>query len=134
MSNYTKGRTYEYKVMKELEGQNYKCIRSSGSHTPFDVIALYSNHIRFIQVKSEKQPTLNPVKAYKKDIEAIKDMVVPIFCTKELWVYTKNKGCNKYLIDHYSSRVPSYASNYYYIDCIISYMDKIPENRFLKTK
>ncbi len=134
MSNYTKGRTYEYKVMKELEGQNYKCIRSSGSHTPFDVIALLSNHIRFIQVKSEKQPTLNPLNTYKKDIEAIKDTVVPIFCTKELWVYTKNKGCVKYLIDYYNSRVPIYTSKFTYIDCLVDFKDKIEDKRFIRTR
>lgn len=39
--NYVKGRAFEYKVMKRWGGPGsiYKTLRSSGSHSPFDVVA-----------------------------------------------------------------------------------------------
>jgi hypothetical protein len=37
---YIKGRRLEYKVKKELEKNGYIVIRSAGSHSPFDLVAL----------------------------------------------------------------------------------------------
>lgn len=55
VTNYTRGRNLEYKVKKELEAQGYLVIRSSGSHSPFDLIAMRMDEIRFIQLKSRQQ-------------------------------------------------------------------------------
>lgn len=57
MSNpsYVKGRRKEYKIKKKLEEIGYIVTRASGSHSPFDLVAI-SNHtslIRFIQAKPD---------------------------------------------------------------------------------
>jgi len=39
MSNYTKGRAFEYETMKTWKEQGYTVARSAGSHSPVDVFA-----------------------------------------------------------------------------------------------
>lgn len=80
MSNYTKGRRAEYKVMRILEVAGYDCIRSSGSHTLWDVVAINKSQVRFIQVKIN----CKPIPAEK---EAMELFIVPDNCSKELWVF-----------------------------------------------
>ncbi len=38
--NYRNGRAFEYRVMRDLEGLGYWCMRSAGSHGHADVVAL----------------------------------------------------------------------------------------------
>jgi len=54
MSNYTKGRAREYRVKKKLleEGALW-VVRSYGSHGLFDLTAVFSDHVRLIQVKKD---------------------------------------------------------------------------------
>ena len=40
MSNYRKGRSYEYRIKKKLEKEGWLVIRSAGSHSLFDLIAI----------------------------------------------------------------------------------------------
>ena len=88
--NYVRGRRYEYKTMRTLEKLGYLCIRTAGSHSPFDVIAFLTKDntehhiIRAIQVKASKYVP-------KKEIEKFKRVVIPTIITKELWHYTKKE-------------------------------------------
>jgi Holliday junction resolvase len=86
MSNYTKGRRFEYKVMRLLEKVGYHVYRTAGSHGDFDVIAWHSNEprIRFIQVKSGKPAT-------KKEREHLRTLraIMPRNANVELWEYPK---------------------------------------------
>ena len=55
MSNYTKGRVYEYKAKKQLEAEGYTVIRAAGSHGPWDLIAMRGEEpVRCIQIKRTK--------------------------------------------------------------------------------
>ena len=50
--NYRSGRAFEYETMREWESKGCKCIRASGSHGEFDVIAYRPDHPpTFIQCK-----------------------------------------------------------------------------------
>lgn len=42
--NYISGRAFEYKRKKHWEAQGYDVIRASGSHGPFDLVALCSGN------------------------------------------------------------------------------------------
>lgn len=47
--NYVKGRAFEYRIMKRWGGPGsvYKTLRSSGSHSPFDVVAYTKDMSQF---------------------------------------------------------------------------------------
>jgi Holliday junction resolvase len=62
--NYQKGRRFEYRVKKFFEKENKLVMRTAGSHSPFDLIAMTVNHTYLIQCKSYEKPT-------KKDIEKL---------------------------------------------------------------
>ena len=38
--NYKNGTAREYRIMKKLEKEGWFCIRSAGSHSPIDIIAM----------------------------------------------------------------------------------------------
>jgi Holliday junction resolvase len=72
--NYKSGAAREYRIMKKLEKEGWFCIRSAGSHSPIDIIALRRNllldilEIRFIQ--SKKTGYLSPQeRAEKEELE-----------------------------------------------------------------
>lgn len=70
---YNAGRKLEYRLKKELEKQGYLVIRSAGSHSPFDLVALnpHTNKIRFIQVKQGAKYPMHLVKSFSSDIYKI---------------------------------------------------------------
>jgi len=83
--HYLKGRRYEYLTMRKLEQEGYLSVRSSGSHSPGDVIGFLTNPltievpiIRFIQVKATKK------KISKKEKEKLKWLPLPKIVSKEI--------------------------------------------------
>lgn len=57
LTNYEKGRSYEYRVIKKLKAEGFNiCQRSAGSHSPIDIWALDTKNrkIKLIQAKSGK--------------------------------------------------------------------------------
>ena len=50
-TNYTRGAAFERKVAKDLEGYGYVAVRSAGSHSPADVIALKHGAVLCVQCK-----------------------------------------------------------------------------------
>lgn len=50
-TNYTRGAAFERKVAKDLEGHGYVTVRSAGSHSPADVIAMWYGTIVCVQCK-----------------------------------------------------------------------------------
>lgn len=50
--SYEKGRRFEYLVKEKLEQAGYMVIRSAGSHSPFDLVAVGKEDIMFIQCKN----------------------------------------------------------------------------------
>lgn len=51
---YIAGRNFEYKIKKLLEERGYVVLRTAGSHGPFDLVAIDSQHktILLIQCKA----------------------------------------------------------------------------------
>jgi len=39
MSNYSKGRRFEYDVQRLFKDNGYTCVRTAGSHSPWDLMA-----------------------------------------------------------------------------------------------
>ena len=78
MTNYQKGRAFEYRIMHDLEEVGYSVQRSAGSHGLYDVIAWNESHFRLIQAKVGKGITTD-------ERNKIKDNKVPVNCIKEIW-------------------------------------------------
>lgn len=85
--NYERGRYAEYKTMEYLRKAGFECLRTAGSHGPFDVVAWDDYNIHFIQVKRDCQPT-------SKEIKKLKSMLFPKSrnITKEVWVWTTRES------------------------------------------
>lgn len=56
MTNYVRGRAGEYSVMKKLREAGWLVVRSSGSHTPIDLLASKQGRVQAIQVKTGGKP------------------------------------------------------------------------------
>ena len=86
MTNYTKGRSYEYKIAKKLRAEGWNVARSAGSHGDFDLIAIKPKvvwtydlggtpyemnrgNIRLIQLKSGKSKLRMVKDVLKTDIK-----------------------------------------------------------------
>lgn len=52
MSNYTRGRTFEYKVIHFMESNGFKTIRAAGSKGAVDIVAVKSGVLYLIQCKT----------------------------------------------------------------------------------
>jgi len=95
---YKKGYRIETICRKELEELGFFTVRSGGSKTPVDIIAIDQNVVKLIQVKTKefKQVT------YPRDenIKKLEQLRVPINCRKEVWVWKgKKKTWKKYLLE-----------------------------------
>jgi len=55
--NYKSGAAREYRIMKKLEKEGWFCIRSAGSHSPIDIIAMmpWPEYIKHIDEKAKKE-------------------------------------------------------------------------------
>ena len=88
MTNYTKGANAERECKKLLEMLGYDVVRSAGSKGMWDIVGVYCNHIRLIQVKVEGAMT----PAEHESIELYK---VSAFCTKEVWTRLAGKSAEE---------------------------------------
>jgi hypothetical protein len=55
--NYIKGRRFEYEIRDNLKKAGYFVIRSAGSHSPVDLIALNKDKVLCLQLKVNCRPT-----------------------------------------------------------------------------
>jgi len=92
-SHYQRGYESELQAKYDLEDEGYLVVRSSGSHTAFDVIAINDTHVRLVQVKRQKAKT-----TYGSTIKELQEVKVPAFCSVELWIWTDRKGWEKIII------------------------------------
>ena len=51
MTQYARGRAFEYRVKKFYESKGFFVVRSAGSHSPVDLIAFHYAGVWFIQCK-----------------------------------------------------------------------------------
>jgi len=93
MTSYSKGYRRERQTIKKLTKEGYVCIRSTGSHSPFDIVAIGETHVKLIQVKGcTGRPYVRP--SVKTEIERVE---CPGCCDKEIWVYVKYSRDNPYI-------------------------------------
>jgi Holliday junction resolvase len=52
MTSYSKGRAFEYRVRRHLEGKGWVVFRTAGSHSPADLIALRTGEVWLVQCKA----------------------------------------------------------------------------------
>ena len=65
--NYVSGRRFEYAIKKALEKLGWIAIRSAGSHSPFDIIAIKGDRILLLQLKKYKGGKM-PLSEYRKEM------------------------------------------------------------------
>jgi Holliday junction resolvase len=65
MTNYKKGRAFEYRVKHFLERAGFVCLRTAGSHGFCDLIAIKPDTVQFIQCKT-KRPSKHELHELKK--------------------------------------------------------------------
>jgi Holliday junction resolvase len=90
MTNYRRGYEIERKLVNELREHGWTAVRSAGSHSPFDVVAVAFHKIRLIQCKRTKKFT--SLTQFNTEIRELHDLQVPDDCSKEFWVWQDKKG------------------------------------------
>jgi|YelNatPaOPRAMG01_1025707.scaffolds.fasta_scaffold16445_2 Holliday junction resolvase len=76
-TNYHRGVEREHYIKKKLEKQGYFVIRSAGSHSPVDLVAIKRNEVRLIQ--SRKGRYIRPKEKEKiKEVEEITGFKVEV--------------------------------------------------------
>jgi Holliday junction resolvase len=89
---YLKGAALERYAKKQLEEAGFFVIRSAGSKSPVDLIAIDINGIRLIQVKSA-------FRVNEKDELRLSEIVTPDNGRKEIWLKEPGfKEFRKYLV------------------------------------
>jgi len=75
VTNYIKGRAFEYKIKDFFERNNYLVFRMAGSHGVFDLIAIKGNEIKLIQAKevSNKSAVNHIVNEVQNELVNLKD-------------------------------------------------------------
>lgn len=86
---YKIGRQFEYYIKQKLKKEGALVIRSAGSHSPFDLIAIKPDGIYFIQCKRAKYV---PVNRLKKELTELKEKIFPpIPNVKIIIAYSRNR-------------------------------------------
>jgi Holliday junction resolvase len=76
VTNYQRGRTFEYRVKQHLEKHGYYVVRSAGSHFP-DLIAIKNGKVLAIEVKRYKPPQSVIQEVEQKAHELIRYGITP---------------------------------------------------------
>jgi len=84
ITSYRKGYKKELELIRNLKRERrfHVVVRSAGSRTPFDIVAISKSEILLIQVKTGKR-------RFRKEIKRLKRIKVPSCAKKQLWVYDK---------------------------------------------
>ncbi len=88
--NYRRGYLAERKTAKLLEQAGYVVARTAGSHSPFDVVAVNANGVRFIQVKRVKSGGFAAILETAR--EEIRQVPKVPGVSREVWVWLDGKG------------------------------------------
>jgi len=89
VTNYQRGYQVELQAKAELIMNGFQVIRATGSQSPADLVATSAETVRFIQVKRTKSRVNSQLKI---GIREIKTLVVPIWATREVWVWKDRFG------------------------------------------
>lgn len=82
ITSYQRGYKRELELIRRLKRSKrfHTVLRSAGSRSPFDIVALSQYKIYLIQVKTGKG-------RFKKEIRSLKRLKVPPCARKQLWIY-----------------------------------------------
>jgi len=82
ITSYQRGYKKELEFVRKLKKTKrfHTVLRSAGSRSPFDVVALSGSRILLVQVKTGKGK-------FKRDIKKLKKLKVPSCAKKQVWVY-----------------------------------------------
>jgi len=87
MTSYRKGYELENRVVNALRDNLFLAIRTSGSHSPIDVVAVSTDgDIHFIQLKRTSTDYFD-----KKELKRFKNLNLGL-AFKHFWVWKKRKG------------------------------------------
>lgn len=92
MTNYTRGRSREYKTMQILREKGWFCSRSAMSHGPVDVFAAKGGRILLIQVKS------GSAVAKKIELDLLKKWAIAFDAMAEVWSFKRRGKLEKLVI------------------------------------
>ena len=84
ITSYQKGYLRELEVVRRLRRNRvfHTVLRSAGSRSPFDIVAVSRSKVLLVQVKTGKG-------RFKREIRRLKRLKVPSCVKKQLWVYDK---------------------------------------------
>lgn len=85
MSNYSKGRAFEYRAQKLLEAAGYQTTRAAGSKGVVDVVAYGCGPVRLISIKS------NGVYVSAVEREALQRVKANTLAQVEIWRFMPRK-------------------------------------------
>lgn len=93
-SNYVKGVRFEREIIKQLSSEGYFCVRSAGSKSWCDLVAVNIEEVKFIQAKTTKNKNVEGV--LKKVVFELANQKIyeflPNVVSVEVWVKgPKNK-------------------------------------------
>lgn len=80
MNNYRRGADFERRVQSYFQNRDYFVIRSAGSHSPIDLVALKAGEVKLIQCKI--------------------DGVLSVAERQQLQELTRETGCQVFLISN----------------------------------
>ena len=94
--NYVSGRRFEYLIKKELQDQGWIAIRSAGSHSPFDIIAIKEDKILLLQLKKYQGGKMPPSE-YKKEMGKLFELNIAKKLEPTLAIIQDQEGLRKAL-------------------------------------
>ena len=90
-SSYRRGRQKEYRAMRLLRQDGWKCSRSAASHSPVDIFAGKEKEVLLVQVKSEQS------RMREEEANKLLEWARAFDARAEVW-YLSRKGVRKEII------------------------------------
>jgi len=89
---YTRGRSREYQVLRQLRQEGWFCSRSAASHGPVDIFAGRNGRILMVQVKSGKG------RATDEERRVLVEWGKAYQARVEIWKYKKGKPLEREIV------------------------------------
>lgn len=87
-TNYVRGRSAEYKVMRLLEAIGFNCIRAASSKGLYDVVGVRADEVCLVQSKLTSTGNFSE----DENCRLLRELPVPPNVRKELWLYAAGEG------------------------------------------